>query len=276
MTAGARARSPSGEDDLTGVARLSVAPAKADVAPEPLIQRPTIHVFASEALAPELLRALARPEVVLWLDTRTNSVAPAIEEVLRGAGRVYVRARLPLRPGASLAIPGAPRAGRWCAAKECEAISARLGPTPLAARLTAAELPALVGAHAHVRELRVEGGSPDAGTLGELAQLGGTATWAAPLPVDALCETPALGRKVTFEVPAPSDDAGWRAVGGCSQALRLEVGPGSDVPRLERALLASPGLQLSVTVGADEGRARWARAMLEQLESISVPDRGRP
>jgi len=49
-----------------------------------------VHVQASEELDPDRLRALARPDVVLWLRTRSNGLRRSTAETLRLAGSALV------------------------------------------------------------------------------------------------------------------------------------------------------------------------------------------
>ena len=70
-----------------------------------------IHVQASEELDPDRLRALARPEVVLWLSTRSNGLRRSTAETLRQAGSAFVQVRPPL--GAPALAPFVGRVGPW-------------------------------------------------------------------------------------------------------------------------------------------------------------------
>ena len=68
-----------------------------------------VHVVASDALDPDRLRALARPEVVLWVRTRTNGLRHSTAETLQLAGSAFVQVRPPL--GAPSLAPFVGRVG---------------------------------------------------------------------------------------------------------------------------------------------------------------------
>ena len=86
---------------------LSASPAPADWA----LPGVRVHVEASEELDPDRLRALARPEVVLWLRTRTNGLRRSTSETLQLAGSTFVQVRPPL--GAPALAPFVGRVGPW-------------------------------------------------------------------------------------------------------------------------------------------------------------------
>ncbi len=72
-----------------------------------------VHVVASEALDADRLRGLARPEVVLWVRTRSNGLRRSTAETLQLAGSAFVEVRPPLGAPALAAFVG--RVGPWIA-----------------------------------------------------------------------------------------------------------------------------------------------------------------
>ena len=70
-----------------------------------------MHVEVSEELDPDRLRALARPEVVLWVRTRSNGLRRSTAETLQLAGSAFVQVRAPL--GAPALAPFVGRVGPW-------------------------------------------------------------------------------------------------------------------------------------------------------------------
>lgn len=86
--------------------------------PDALIGRSVpVHVVASEELEPDVLRALARPGVTLWLTTRSNTLRESTLDTLNRFEASWVQLRLPLAhvDGAALARSS----WRWPASPCC-------------------------------------------------------------------------------------------------------------------------------------------------------------
>ena len=231
---------------------------------------PGLHVqlLVSEDLDPDRLRALARPETVLWVRTQTNGLRRSTAETLRLAGSAFVQVRPPL--GAPALAPFVGRVGPWVAEGGLDVGRVhRWSPGRLAVDV---EGPFTAELAARLRVLRPaavrwnRGGWP---SREEWAQASGFAgvellgTGGAP----ADCEVVPARTRVRLRVPLGS----LTADGVCRLAVRIEVAPTADPVAVHAALLAHPNADLLVDVGNDVERASAARQLIDRLAS-ATPD----
>ncbi|MGZ3445714.1 MAG: hypothetical protein ACXWLG_09595 [Myxococcaceae bacterium] len=230
-----------------------------------------VHVVASEALDADRLRGLARPEVVLWVRTRSNGLRRSTAETLQLAGSAFVEVRPPLGAPALAAFVG--RVGPWIAEHGVDVARVRRwSPGQLAVDV---EGPFTEELAARVRVMRPvavrwsRGGSPERGEwLRARAFSGVELSGLGALPVD--CETVPERTWVRVRVALASVPA----EGICGLPLRVEVPAGVDAGDVHRLLLVHPDADLLVDVGEEIARADAARRWIEQLASATPRSAG--
>lgn len=92
------------------------------------------HVIADDELEPDALRALCRPQVTLWLQTKSNVLKASTVETLNRCERAFVQLRPNVSDAARRQLERAPRVGLWVAAAHVDdpSILRLKGPRPLA------------------------------------------------------------------------------------------------------------------------------------------------
>jgi len=225
-----------------------------------------MHVVASEELDPDRLRALARPEVVLWVSTRTNGLRRSTAETLQLAGSAFVQVRPPL--GAPALAPFTGRVGPWVAERGLDVARVRRwSPGRLAVDV---EGPLTEELAARLRVLRPmairwsRGGWPEHGEWTrarafsgmELSGLGGGEVECAAVPPRT---------RVRIRVPL----AAVTVDGVCRLPLRVEVPASVDAVEVLRMLLLHPGAELVVDVGDEPSWAEAARRLIDQLAAAT-------
>lgn len=225
-----------------------------------------VHVVASEALDADRLRALARPEVVLWVRTRSNGLRRSTAETLRLAGSAFVEVRPPL--GAPALAPFVGRVGPWIdlAGVDVAAVR-RWSPGRLAVDVAGPLTDELASRLRILRPVAVRwsrGGWPDgeewkrARGFSGVELLGvGTA------PVD--CGAVPASTRVRVRVPLAS----VTPEGVCGLPLRVEVPPAAEAGAVHTLLLVHPGADLLVDVGDEVSQADAARRWIDQLASAT-------
>jgi hypothetical protein len=219
-------------------------------------------VEVSEELEPDRLRALARPEVVLWVRTRSNGLRRSTAESLATAGAAFVQVRPPL--GAPALAPFEGRVGPWVEEAGLDVQRARRwSPGRLAVDVAGPFTEELAARLRVLRPMVVRwsrGGWPEPAEWArarafagvELSDLGGA-------PVDCAAVRPGTRVRVRVALSALT------AEGVCGLPLRIEVPAEVEPSAVHAALLGHPEADLSVTVGADAGQAQAARRLLEAL-----------
>lgn len=255
-------------NDLLGSARADAGvvklPERTQVTAPAQVALPgyRLHLFASEELHPDALRLLTRPNVTLWLDTRSNMLRDSTLENLRRASESYVRFHPPVTDVQAKRFSGAAASGVWLDANELGGQGVyRLGGRALAVELSGAGEPA--------QWRKLQSARP-------------SFTWWSAIP----CEPTAFqsfrglsGRKVMV---APSFDCKLRPPDKARIAVRaadvkLPEGANPDQlivwiradasPETVRTILVQhPNAELAVTVGANEQDARKLAVLLDALE----------
>ena len=227
-----------------------------------------VNVEASEELDPDRLRALARPEVVLWLRTRSNGLRRSTAETLRLAGSAFVQVRPPL--GAPALAPFVGRVGPWVEESGLDVGRVhRWSPGRLAVDVQGpftAELAARLRVLRPVAVRWNRGGWPSREDWEQARGFAGvelSGTSGAP----ADCGVVPARNRVRVRMPLES----LTADGVCGLALRIEVPPAADPLAVHAALLTHPNADLLIDVGNDAGRASAARQLIDRL-AAATPD----
>lgn len=225
-----------------------------------------VQVVASEALDADRLRALARPEVVLWVRTRSNGLRRSTAETLQLAGSAFVEVRPPLGAPALAAFVG--RVGPWIAERGVDVARVRRwSPGQLAVDVEGPFSDELTARVRVIRPVAVRwnrGGWPQReewvrarGFSGvELSGLG-----AAPADCGAVPERTRVRVRVAL-ASVPAD-------GICGLPLRVEVPAGVEAGDVHRLLIAHPDADLLVDVGEEIAQADAARRWIDQLASAT-------
>ncbi|HEY1904824.1 MAG TPA: hypothetical protein VGG91_02210 [Myxococcaceae bacterium] len=223
-----------------------------------------LHIEASEDLEADRLRALARPEVVLWVRTRSNGLRRSTAETLRLAGAAFVQVRPPL--GAPALAPFVGRVGPWIDERGVDVARVRRwSPGRLAVGV---EGPLTEELASRLRTLRpvavrwTRGGWPDREEWTRAKAFPGVEL-VDPSSVD--CAVVPAKTRVRVRVPL----AGATADGICGLPLRVQVPAGADPEEVQRVLVLQPSADLLVEVGNDVGRADAARRLVDRLTSAT-------
>jgi hypothetical protein len=229
-----------------------------------------VHVVASEELDPDRLRSLARPEVVLWLRTRTNGVRRSTGETLQLAGSAFVQVRPPL--GAPSLGPFVGRVGPWVAERGLDVARARRwSPGRLAVDV---EGPFTEEIESRLRVLRPvavrwsRGEWPAREEWARARSFSGVELSAAGGGVDCSVVPSRTHVRVRLTLARSSDEA-------CGLPVRIELAPDAAIEEVHRALIAHPDPDLLVEVGDDAGRAVAVARLLEALEAATPGGRPR-
>lgn len=230
-----------------------------------------VQVVASDELDADRLRALARPEVVLWMRTRTNGLRRSTAETLQLAGSAFVQVRAPL--GAPSLAPFVGRVGPWIAERGIDVAKVRRwSPGRLAVGVEGSLTEQLATRLRMLRPVAVEwsrGEWPEPeewararGFSGvELAGLGTAAVDCAAVPART---------RVRVRVPLGSVTAD----GVCGLPLSVEVPAGVEAREVHALLLLHPDVELRVEVGEDIAKADAARRWIDALASATPRAQG--
>jgi hypothetical protein len=229
-----------------------------------------VNVFAGEDLEPDALRSLARPQVTLWLTTRSNTLKDSTVERLALFDEAWVRLRAPLSPTDARVLARVPKAGVWVTPRELEGV---------------------VGRVPGVRRVAVDVDGPLDAELAERIRKARPAIvrWRPTEPVDLLGWGLFLalpGQKVLAPVatelratPCAERSSAQPAleihlatllamssdVFPCGRGTRVIVEGDVDVWLLQSLLVRDPSVELVVGVADDGARAAKARKLLERL-----------
>jgi hypothetical protein len=242
--------------------------------PEPLtLPGFRIHLELSEDLEPDRLEALARPGVVLWVQTRSNLLKRSVAERLGRAEASYVQLRPPLGEGVRQQFSGPVQP--WVALEGLDvAAYRRWAPGGTAVEVAGALTEERLGRLRALRPQMVRWRPEEAPTGEEwarAARLAGLEVHAAgPL---AACVHPLKGaERIRLRVPAAEADA---AAAGCGFALRLEVSLATAEADVRTLLVQWPGAELWARVG-NEADAVAAASLVRLLAAAAPPPREAP
>ncbi len=242
-------------------------PEAGERAPAPLLSPDLrVHVIASEALPADALAALARPNVVLWLTTRSNALAPGTARALARFEEAFVQVRPPLSAVQADTWGRAPGAGLWLAAPG--AWTGRLGARPVAVEAQAAQFDTSILEVKRLARVQWAAEGVDVATWARLAQARVPVTlhWLGAGRAPA-CEPPRAPPRLTVRVRDLEEARAWAR---CGFRVRLPLSPKLAETDLGALVQAVAGVELEVHVGADERRALRARRLLDWLDPRPV------
>jgi hypothetical protein len=228
------------------------------------------HLTVSERLDPDRLRALARPEVVLWLQTDSNLLKVSTREAVAQAGAVWVQVRPPFRAESLESFRG--RVGAWVLEAGLDvARFRRWSPGRVAVELDGELSGAVLERVRALRPLAVRWRAPawpDAETWSRAGRLAGLEIRGLD---GAVPDCGAVPRRIRARLRVSLDRAQGES---CGLPLRVEVPPEVEEGRLRALLVERPDAELAVEVGADTARADATRRLLDRLVAVT-PGGGR-
>lgn len=238
-----------------------------------------LHLVVDEDVDPDRLRALARPEVVLWLRTRSNMVRSSVAETLGRFGEVYVQVRPPLLEAQATQLRFAPRAGLWVEDGQLGGAGLyRAGSRPLAVEVRGTLDAARAERVRRARPARITWSPPAAPDLeawSVFAQLPGAKVLSLPGAAraswDGCAELWPRGAARATAVRVDLRGAGepFALPTDCRLGARVRVDPRIGDEALARILAANPSAELELEVGSDEAALRGAAALLSRLAAAS-------
>jgi hypothetical protein len=225
-----------------------------------------VHLLVHEDLDPDLLRLLARKNVVLWVRTRSNMPRTSTVENLARFPEAYLELRAPLTDEVIKVISRAPRAGAWLRAADLGGQGMhRLGPRPLAVEIEAPLDDAAEEKIRAARPARVHWSpaeEPDLLSYARLRNLPGKKLVKLAPPPRASSECP-NGRPALW-LDARNDRGGLP----CAAGARARVSPEVSNARLMQLYRVDPAIELELEIGVDEDAAAGAVQLLKRLESV--------
>lgn len=251
--------------------------ALAGTVPEPLLLPGfRLHLTLSEDVEPDRLEALARPGVVLWLQTRSNLLKRSVAERLGRADASYVQVRPPLgQPGLEKQFTG--RVHPWVALVGLDVQSYRRW----APGATAVEVEGSLSEErlAQLRALRASAvrwrpeEPPPPEEWARTAHLSGLEVrLPAALPA---CSRPLKGaERIRLRVPAALAES---SAPGCGFALRLEIPLSISEAELRELLVKFPGAELWAQVESEADAAAgatllgWLVAAVPSSRAVAPP-----
>jgi hypothetical protein len=240
--------------------------------PELLVGRSVVvHVVASEDLEPDVLRALARPLVTLWLTTRSNTLRDSTLTTLSRFGAAYVQLRPPLAKVDGQALAAAPRAGLWLQpdARWPELLQRWRAARPVALELAGPLDEALAAQSAAMKPAQVRWRPASAVDVLQWARFRQLAPRRTAVVSPDLLLARDCGDRLADEAAAELHVATALAVGDgvfpCGKGTRVQVPPDVDPWLLKSLVVRDPSVELVVTVGDDVRLVGATRRLLEAL-----------
>lgn len=228
-----------------------------------------VHVVASEDLEPDVLRALARPQVVLWLTTRSNTLRESTLETLNRFESSFVQLRAPISPVDAKALKKSPRAGLWLSLDAPSTLATVRGSRPLALEVTGSLDEVKHGWLLAQKPTFLRwspGESIDLLEWSRFKTLPGRKTVALTpgllLPRDCATRDPA---EPSAELHVATLLAVSAGVFPCGAGTRVEVPPDVEPWLLKSLIVRDPSVELVLRVGDDVRKVGRARALLELL-----------
>ncbi|HUK63328.1 MAG TPA: hypothetical protein VLV15_08345, partial [Dongiaceae bacterium] len=231
-----------------------------------------VNVLAREDLDSDHLRALARPQVVLWLSTKSNVLSESVLTSLSRFDEAWVQLKSPFEPSHFAQLEQLPRVGLWVSAAELAGKGAgRLkSPRRLAVSLEGPLDEAMAAKLEAVRPAWIlwsHSGPVDVLTWSQFKQLPGKKLYRP--------ETEQLTRTDCGVRGDAREPAAWvhvtllMALAGdvfpCGKGGWVQLEPSSD-PWIALSLLArDPSTELVFDVGAAEDRSVATRRALDAL-----------
>jgi hypothetical protein len=230
-----------------------------------------VHVIASDELEPDVLRALAKPLVTLWLTTRTNTLRDSTLTTLTRFERSFVQLRAPLSRVDGQSLAAAPRAGLWLKLEPgwTEVLPRWRGSRPVALELEGPLDEARLVTALELRPTRVRWRPTGPVDVLEWSRFRQVA------PLRSVVVTPAFllpqdcGDRLVDEAAAELHVATLLSVSAgvfpCGKGTRVEVASDVDAWLLKSLVVRDPSVELVVTVGDDVRKVGATRQLLEAL-----------
>jgi hypothetical protein len=223
-----------------------------------------VHVEASEELDPDRLRALARPEVVLWLRTRSNGLRRSTAETLRLSGSAFVQVRPPL--GAPALAPFVGRVGPWVEERGLDVSRVRRwSPGRLAVDVDGPFTEELASRLRILRPVAIRwrrDGWPAREEWSRVRRFSGVELSGAGDPTDCSVVPPGTRVRVRMARRHSSDEV-------CGLPVRIVLAAETPLAEVQEMLLGHADADLVVDVGEDVGRAANAARLLDGLEAAT-------
>jgi hypothetical protein len=230
-----------------------------------------VHVIASEELEPDILRALARPFVTLWLSTRSNTLRESTIDTLRLFPVAWVQLRAPLASVDAGPFRSIPKVGWWVdvEAAVSVSVSAQRGARALAVDVEGRLGAPIVQSLAHVRPFTTRWTPHDQVDLLEWAMfrtLPGRKVLIArpPLLLPRECQDRS-GREPAVQLHVATLLAMSSAVFPCGVGPQVVVSPDVEPWLLKSLIVRDPSVELVVRVGDDPRKVGQVRLLLQQL-----------
>lgn len=237
--------------------------------PELVAPAVRVHVRAHEDLEPDRLRALARPGVTLWLDTRSNTLRSSTLEHLARFDQAWVRLRAPLRPVDAATFARLPAVGAWVDPTGLEVARRLPGARRVAVELHGALDEATLERVVAARPTELRWAPPGPLSLLDWAQLSQVPGRRVVVPkpgavLPVRCEGRQPGEP-SLELHVASLLAASADLFPCGQGTRVVVAPDAEPWLLQSLVTRDPSVELVLEVGASAPRASAARTLLERL-----------
>lgn len=243
-----------------------------DDSPGPLIGHAVrVHVIASDELEPDVLRALARDQVVLWLTTSSNTLRESTLDTLKQFQSSFVQLRPPLSRVDGRALQRVPLAGFWVPLDDgmSAALSRFRGSRPVAVEVAGPMDEAKRGLLLAQRPAFTRWTPPEALDLLQWSQFRSLPGKKAVvvrqgllLPRDCASRDPAEPAAELHVATLLALSAGAFP---CGPGARVEIAPDAEPWLLKSLIVRDPSVELVVRVGDDVRRVGKARALLELL-----------
>ncbi len=229
-----------------------------------------VSVVVHEDVHPDFLRGLARPDVTLWLQTRSNTLRASTLENVARFDEAFVQVRAPLSSTDSRTFAKVPKLGVWVEASQL-AVVARLPGARRVAIDVAGPLDAALADRLSAAKPSIIRWAPDAEVdvlqWGLFRQLPGRKI--VVLPPSALRVINCADRSATqpsIELDLASVLTMNSDVFPCGRAPRVIVRPSVDHWMLQSLVVRDPSVELVVVIGRDEKAASETKLLLDLVD----------
>jgi hypothetical protein len=243
-------------------------PLPAGSPPQLITAATRVHVFADEALDSDYLRLLARPGVVLWLSTRTNTLKASTLDTLALFHESWVELRAPIDAAALAQLQRLPRTGIMLGPSSVKE-ARRLGPRRVAVRWNQALDEASAQLLVKARPAWVFWTPPsevDALAWGLFKGVPGRKLFEPPpgsprvaCPKSEVPNEPALLEHATTLM------SGQGASFPCGSGPWVDLSPAAESWVVQSVLVSSPSAELRIVIGADPKASVSLRKLLDEL-----------
>jgi hypothetical protein len=229
-----------------------------------------VHVIVSEEVGPDRLRALARPQVTLWLDARSNTLKESTLEQLGRFDEAWVRLRAPLAKADARVLAKTPKVGLWLDARDLDGVAGRVpGVRRLAIDVEGPLDDALAERLRRARPAWIRWKPTEAVDLlswARFRQVPGHQVWSPP--PSALLPTRCAERTAaapSLELHLATLLAMNAELFPCGRGTRVVVNGNLEPWLLQSLVVRDPSLELVVAIGGDPERAAAAVHLLDRL-----------